>query len=583
MGLFANRCENPDCDAWVKKAANFCSKCGYAGPDSLTTCSECQKKVGRTSRHCWNCGADIALNRAPRVAGERWVRDEAEFAVRVYPSDLDQSWLNKRITVEAGTVGVVEKNGRVTKDIEWGRHTLDGILKMHSPTSIILINTAGAVLRPTFRRLQDKNGADFEISVQLILKVADHDKFVAQYFEGHKRRVTYQVLEESISHELHDVIRGLVCIYALEEMHGNISWRNEFEEKIRANLSVTFNRTGLELLQVNFTDFGGDHFEQLRKDRGEQFMGNHAADVLAEKMAIRQRVYALEAQGKLGEAKTQTDVNAEIKRLNDQYQIKAALSDSEREEAVAQCLHELAMKNQLRAAESGEVAHELAKAQADHEQEILAITLIARGKRDATEDEFRRERERLNNAHALEEAWKADEHRRRMEKEESLHRAEVNVRDARTNLEAAKLIIEQKKLEAVQKHQEKKDQTELLILLQKSETDNLVSLRRLDLEEKKIEADKEVSIVSVRSKADAEVNRVLAEEREKRIQEVREDAHKHSQDMVTMSRNQSVNVVQGGAYGRGHMQADEFPCPVCNRPVPINYPNCPWCKHPITK
>jgi hypothetical protein len=255
MGLFTNPCHNPDCNARVKKGATFCSKCGSAGKNSWTECPDCHKGVGGTSRYCWSCGADLVAQKAPRIVGGRWVRDEEEFAVRVYPDDVEKKWFSRHVTVEAGTVGVLEKNGKVKRDVEWGTQTLDSLLTAEK--SIMLISAADAVLRPTFRKLHDVNGAELDLQVQLVFRVQGYDAFVKQFFAGHQRRVTYTMLEESISRELKDIARGLICAHQFEEMYGNLAWRDEFEEKMRAAMTVTLDRYGLDLLQLNFTEFSG--------------------------------------------------------------------------------------------------------------------------------------------------------------------------------------------------------------------------------------------------------------------------------------------------------------------------------------
>ncbi len=649
MGIFSNPCINPDCDARVKKSAHFCAKCGAGGPDSLTKCADCGKKVGRAFPYCWNCGAQLATNRPPRIAGNRWVRDDEEFAVRVYPDDLEQKWLARRITVEAGTLGILEKNGRVVRDVPWGKETLDGILQLTGPTSIILVNAGDAVLRPTFHRLHDVNGAELDLTVQLVLRVSNFEAFVREFFEGHKRRVTFRMLEDRLAHELFDVTRGLVCSYALEDMYGNLAWRDEFEEKLRTAMTVTFDRYGLDLLQLNFADFGGDHFEQLMQDRGEVYMGNRAADQLAEKLAIRKRMGQLEARGELDELaqgneltleklKQNTALTEEMGRIKTDSHVRTTLSEAERDETIEQALQELEIKRRLRRFEVEDIdrerdhllkdeddarTQELEKIDVEHQNEVAMTVLMARNSRLATDEDFRREQARLENAQALEEAWKQSEQHRQDQRADAVQRYDLVIQESKANLEVARHQTQERldklqadRAEAELGRENMEHKVAMLTRMQEQERQNMEAMRRLDIEEKKLEFDykrfdKEkdtevqlasiqgnVQIATAQERLDAATAQATMQQLQERLADqqadkeaLRGDANQRAQDLKDMAGTLTANqpqpvVVGGGAPMAGAGQAaktDEFACPNCNRPVPLNYPNCPWCKHEIAK
>jgi len=627
MGIFSDRCKNEDCRARVKKGAHFCSVCGYAGPNSLTVCPDCHKKVGRTSRFCWNCGADASEVKVPRIVGDRWVRQEEEIAVRVDPDDL-KGFLSRKVTVEPGTVGLIERNGRLVKETEWGAHSLDGLLKLRSPNSILLIRAADLVLRPTFDSLRDKNGADLDVTVQAVLRIKDYDAFVRQFFAGHKRRVTYTTLEQSIGHELHDVLRGLVSAHALDEMYGNLGWRDEFESKIRDAMTVTLDRHGLELLQVNFVEFGGGTFEALQQDRGETFMGSHAADHLAEKVGIQRRTAELEAQGKLDEFKTDKDLAEKIEELNSQHHVRSALRAGEREEAVAQARQELKLKNQLREYELEDLTGERAKQKQDeqlareqmlekitvgHQNEVAVSLLIARQKRDASQAEFEREQARLADEAELAAAWARSEQERRNQREEAVMRYEAIVKEAEAETKAALERMKAAEAEQSLKHRGQDKELERLHAMQRMEMEMLTSVKKLEMENKKIELDykrfekekeTEVQLASIEGNVriaestattDAAVARAERNQMEARLADaqgekhaLREDGQRQADNMNRLAetigkahQNQPNVVVAGGAQVAGSAggAANTSPCPNCGRPVDINDSFCRKCGH----
>lgn len=670
MGLFSNACENPDCQGRVKHKARFCARCGYTGPKSLMKCPApgCGKQTGLSNRFCWNCGEDLspfwpvqqrgAL--APRIAGNRWVRAEEEFAVRVYPADLEQKWLARRVTVESGTLGLIEHNGRFDHDVPWGSETLERIVSLRGPSSVVLVNAGDAVLRPSFHGLMDVNGAALDLTVQLVFRVGDIAAFATHFLEGHKRRVTFDMLENRFAAELLDVTRGLVSGYALEDMAGNLAWRDEFEEKLRAALTVTLSRWGLDLVQVNFADFAGDAFETLAKDRGEVYMGNHAADHLAEQLAIRKRMRQLEAQGELDALLEGNTFDLEKMRSNKAYleeknalandlTVRTTLSDNEREQTLEQAAQELWLNRQVRNFEREDLTNERAAQLEARQQELDTLRaeyahqsamalLIARNERVSTEGEFQRAQERLDHAHTLEEAWKAGEQRRRDERAHAVQRYELVIEEARTNLEASRHKTQQRmsELEAERaqidlahydeaqkeklKRENREHQVTMLARIQEQERLNMETMRRFDLEEKRLELDArrfekekdtEVQLASIQGnvqmataqeRVDAAAAQAAMQQLMDRLgdqkadkEALRADANQRAQDLKdlagTLSANKSPVVVlpgggtvdAGGGTGGGKPEDREFPCPNCNRPVPIRFPNCPHCRHAIAK
>ncbi len=619
MGMFSNRCQNPDCGARVKKRANFCSRCGWAGEGSLTKCDECGKRVGRTSRFCWNCGADIAASKPPRIVGNRWVRDEEEIAVRIYPEDV--KGITKRyVTVEPGTVGVIERNGKFVKEREYGTEVMDSFLRLRKPESIILIMAGDIVLRPTFAKLHDANYTELDVTVQVVLRINDYDTFVRQYFQGHKRRVTYSSFESSMSHELENHVRSVISSSTIEDMYGNEDWREGFESKLRNAMTVTLSRNGLELVQVNFVDFGGDRYEELLQERGEVERGNHAADFLGEKVAIQRRVAQLQAEGKLDQAKAGKELAVKVREMNNQCAVRAVLSDSEREEAVEQAWHELELKNHLRQYELEDLEDEharqqqqqdvaeqmeLEKLQTEHQNEIAMAVLIGRNKCDGTRAEFEREQGRLSAENRLDIEWKESEQHRRDRRADAVQNYELLIEESRSNLEIAKNKTSQRLSELEAEKAEKmaaqendaerqklkieydRHQAELLRQMQAQEQEGLKITMHFDLEKEKLKYDSErISRIAVAEATEKHLNERLEEAKEY-AQAQRSAGDKRADDLKEMAgiiaKNQAQaqpGVVMTGQPGVGAVAGGgQSPCPNCGRQVAYNDDFCRKCGH----
>lgn len=599
MGLFASPCENPDCSASLKKGAQFCSHCGWAGANSLTACSDCGKRVGRSKKYCWNCGAD---NKEPplRIYNGRWIRNQDEIAVRVNAGDVE-GFLKQKVMVDTGTVGVVERTRELIPSDTWQTHTLDSVFKMGPPDGIVLVADSDIVIRPVFRGLRDQNGAEFELMVQAALRVADFGLFVKTFFDGPGRRVTRQSLEERLVHELLDVLRSLALRSSLEEMYGNRSWRDALERDIRASMDVTLSRCGLELVQVNFVDLGGDHYEKLRKEKGKAYERNHTADVIAEKLAILTRVEDLNSEGKLADHVREGDTADKIDELNVQYDVRKVLRKEEREETIAQAVHELALKNQLRGFEAKELeveqkrkAHE---GQLAWDLELKKLLLLAGNERAETQNGFEREQAALDTKVVIDLAWDKSEARRREARAEVAERYQDIVGTARAESEAQILRV-QSQLEAL-KHENLSEDAKLTRTMEyeKHVSELKLSDKRLEQEEMKILLEYKASKARIKAEASvsadgtrAAVAEAVSKEKDTQIRQQQEatqnSAAAYEKGFDTIERitgslakgaTGGVGTSGGSNSGGGPVAKGTAPCPKCNKPVEISLARCPHC------
>ncbi|MBN2307440.1 MAG: hypothetical protein JXR94_00625, partial [Candidatus Hydrogenedentes bacterium] len=617
------------------------------GPNSLTQCPQCRKRVGRTSEFCWNCGAEIAAEKPPRLKGDFWVRDEREFAVRVEPEDV-KGLTKRQIGIEPGTVGVIEKSGKIIKEIDHGIHTLDSLFKITAATSVILVSANELVLRPRFAGdaqsdaesdglplspLRDTNGAELEITLQIALQVKDYEAFVRKHFEGHRRRVTVGMLEDNIRHELYDVVRSLVVTKSMEDMYGNLEFRNFLEDNLRAAMTVTLDRAGLDLVQLSFVDFGGDHFEELMRDRGEVYMGNHGADHLAEMQAIRWRISELEDKDELHKYTSAKELKDKIEELNAQYEIKSVMRDVDRLETIEQAMHEMEIKRKLRSYEIEDIETERGRQVADEERAYMMTVqraedefkverrkylIIARQEEGRTQADFVREQEKLDNQQTIEESWKLSEHRRRDQRADAVQRYDLLIQEATAT--ATKQIEELRGETAKHEleHRKREDQVKILGQIQAQEREQLELMHRLDMEKrrldvdyKRFEKDKEAEVELARIRAnvdiaessalkDAAVSDAVVRQMQERLadqkqatESVRQDSDKRSGDLkdiaevLTKNQAQPTVVVAGpgggqvigGAQSGAPAPPHQTPCPKCQRPVPLDANFCPWCQH----
>ena len=570
MGLFSEECQNPDCGARVKKGAHFCSHCGWQRGGRLVPCPTCKKTVGGASRFCWNCAADLAEERPPRIVDNRWMRHPAEIAVRIFPDELE-GMLSRRVTVEPGTVGVLERNGKIVDTGKWTEQTLDSVFSAFKPTSIILLHAGDLVLRPTFRRLRDAGGAEVDVTIQLVFRISDFDAFTGHFFTATKRRVTFESLQGEIALELKDTARRLVNTHALDDMYGNLQWRETFEEELRQALAFTLTRYGLDLLQLNFAEFGGDHYEQLMADKGERAMGNLAADKLAAKVAIRRRMLESQVEGRVDQKEAEADLAKALDKIESDRLIETALTKHERDTTIEQAQHELVKRRRLRAFEledmdqertiqRDELQRELDTIEASHQNELAMSILVGRNERDAKQTEHDLAMARLRDEQTLEIEWKKSEQGRLAKRNETLDTLEAEERRAGMKNDRIRLIMEEQR-----------------------KTHAQIKEKDAEMHQATIQGNVDIA------RAQHDAGRAAAEARYEELKsgkdEQREDARRHEDNLIRMA-----SLVRGGdgaaaaaPGGTAHASNEKAPCPNCNKPVQIDFPNCPYCKTSLVK
>ena len=554
MGLVTDKCPNDDCGARILKRANHCSACGWAGPNSTTTCGSCLKKVGKANKFCWHCGGDLADTVPPRIERDRWVRTDDEFAVRVYPEDL-KGYLKRKVKIEPGTLGLIEKGGRIRKDIEWGEHTLDGVFKMTQPTSIILVNAADALLRLDFEGLHDFHGVEMGCTLQAFISVGDYADFVANVMGGGTRRVTERMLEKLLTDGLFDAVQGVMSQDSLENMYDNAWWRGKLEEDVRERFSKTLNRYGLSLAQMTFLNFTGDNFEDLQAAKGENFMGVHAAEQAAAKMDLRKRVNQIAADGELGDHVTTASLLDDIAAHDSRMAINTILREDEVSETLEAALQEARLKKQLRDIESEEVDRE-------HQR---GVTL--------EDDELRRQLEKLQ-VHHLEE----------MEVVQT--RVQTERLTQKVSEEKARIELDNLREDTAldRKLKEKSAGTQSIIELQRANTEaQVAALKQIsegETELARIDADARKHIAEADSTKDVAVASAITEQQEKRIQDLKEnsqsikDVSMHSVDAIARAKTPDW-----GGSRRGAAAGGMSPCPKCQTDVPSTAAFCERCGH----
>ena len=206
MGIFSNRCANPECNARVSRAAKFCNKCGEAASTADTNCGRCGAVVGAQSKYCWKCGCSLKEQQKSALFGNRWVRGEDDFAVRVDECDV-KGFLSKGLIVEHGTRGMVFQQGRFCGYVDPGSYDVNGFLKkvnnfnQTSPTSVVLVDTGDIELHLEAIKLYSLEQMEVDASFKALVRLDDPEKMFISAFKG-RNNLSIGYLSGSLTNEL---------------------------------------------------------------------------------------------------------------------------------------------------------------------------------------------------------------------------------------------------------------------------------------------------------------------------------------------------------------------------------------------
>lgn len=450
MGLFTNRCINPDCRHRVRKGSQFCPVCGSPAPKGLTVCGSCKAEVSSASKFCWRCGADLSKVAKPFIFDDRWARRPEDFAVRVDDQDV-KGWLSKPLIIEHGTRALLFQAGKFKGEVGEGRYDIGGFLKrlnhfmIDLDTSVVLTDAGDVTIDLENAGLWTSDHFEVGTIGRLVLRIADADAMFVNLFKG-ANRIGVDDLEQQLAGETQMLLSGIVAGHKAEALFTDLDIRNQIESQLRETILPTLGRLGLELVQIRFISFAGEAYEELRQREGE-------VQVAGERAKLNQRLRETLTQDRMDAFKNEKDF----------------------EDFVRQTEHELGLKDVIRQDELVRLGSRLVF---DRDREAILHRIEIEG---------------IENDEAREQAWKqllADERER-----DELHRRDLDrqLAEAKSLAEKRRIELDIERLEHAEDMRQAEDGIRLL--RQVKDVEHEQAVRQQELEAKTLEA---------RSKATAE-------------------------------------------------------------------------------
>lgn len=333
MGLFTERCTDPDCGGRIRKGARYCPKCGTAAPTARAYCGACEAEVRASAAYCWQCGADLAQTQRPFVFEGRWARRPEDVAVRLEDVDVAGRF-SKPLLIEHGTRALLFQQGRCKGELGPGRHELRGIkamipmLDLTSRTSIVLVDSGDITLDVENDGLWTADPHEVGTRLRLIVRIGDIERLYAGLFKS-RSKVTADDLEKQLAAETHAVIQAAVGSATLAELTGGQDVPGRLEQAAHEALQPAIDRLGLETVHTRFIGLAGPAWERLQAQRRE-FAGESAeADVTEQRARLQQRLQQTLTQQKLEQFQNEHELEAFIRQAEHELGLKDIVRDDE--------------------------------------------------------------------------------------------------------------------------------------------------------------------------------------------------------------------------------------------------------------
>jgi hypothetical protein len=310
-----------------------------------------------------------------------WERKSGDIASRIVADDVKRIWFNRPFIVQEGTAALMFSKGQLLGSVGPGEHDIDGVLRRFfhgdDPTTLLIIDDGEMPLGTTIDGLYSNEQIGLSATVRLTIALAAPDLFYRNTMRD-RRSYAIEDLTNHLQAELHDALLAFTSVHSIESLYNNPQLRAQAESAIQERIGTNLAALGFALVTVNVLSVTSDDFDRHRGRSAHISMYGKNADLEAVRLKVLQRAREFAA----GDNKHK------------------AVTDTVLRDAVNQAVHELGLKDQLR-------ADELLKLQETLDQDMADFKMQREHARESTEvdhqidldstsQEHKREQERLD-------------------------------------------------------------------------------------------------------------------------------------------------------------------------------------------
>lgn len=295
-----------------KDGAKFCGKCGERVEGGKIDCPHCSAEVDSKAKFCNKCGKNVS-----DFISMKWQREVDDFATRVDVENL-QSVFQKGIIVEHGTRALLLRNGALAATMEPGRYDLKstwdvvkdmavkGVGKVASGITfaasyltsfgnmakaddsseavkeafdslltnnctVILVDAGDVELQLNMTGIKTKDPLDIDVTCKVIAQIENPAFFFTNVIKGRKNYLISEV-RDSLYDELGNALREVVGKKSVIDLNYDLTLKKQFEVSVENHLRTTFQRNGLNFIQLRTVDYNFKAYNKIKGIFEESFL-----------------------------------------------------------------------------------------------------------------------------------------------------------------------------------------------------------------------------------------------------------------------------------------------------------------------
>jgi len=251
------------------------------------------------SKYCKKCS---------RPFGTEWKKARHEFAVNV-PEEKYNKASKDAVIIPYGSKGLIFEDGQLVESIESGKYTFQKASflkrlfqsKEQKSHSVFIVDAGDVSMAFKYKNIHTADDIPVDLSIELEFRCDNSNLFFINIM---KNQTSFEldefrpILWEQVKNALESGFKQ----YQFEDLNTGLQFKKELASHLESHLRITFERNGLDFVQVKAISFSQEILDRLkkkateRKFKKQEIEGNREdIDLQADQMDVD-----IEETGKLG-------------------------------------------------------------------------------------------------------------------------------------------------------------------------------------------------------------------------------------------------------------------------------------------
>jgi hypothetical protein len=214
-------------------------------------------------RFCRNCGIMI------------WRRNPGDFATKT--EENLSGIFKKGIIVEQGTRALLFINGALAETLQPGLHEVGGLieklkhLESYRIAMVVLVDVGDIEIAFTIPDVYTKDPLKLDITCKVVIQLSNPSFFFNNVMKGRDRYLIDE-LKGSLYDELRNGFNEAIGRKSVSELNSDLDLKRQLEVSVENHLRTTFQRNGLNLLQLRTLDYRFQRYDKIRQMQQDAYL-----------------------------------------------------------------------------------------------------------------------------------------------------------------------------------------------------------------------------------------------------------------------------------------------------------------------